>query len=141
MAGDDTESPLEVFLARRNDDSINQRWVYRPDQGLIVSRARQASSLLSNAAGATNNALLCLTVRLPPIDMSDFDPNQPVSESGYQHSKSFYEQAVLTVQPFSDVENGCAHQKWDINMINESVGFIYAFATTMENNIGNREII
>lgn len=124
---DASATVCEVFLARKNEDSVHQRWVYRADDGLIVSRLPSRS-------------LMCLSLRLPAIESTGFDVATPSQQSQQQpdsqdqHSSScFYDQAPVIVQLLVDYQNGNAQQRWSIDQI---TGFIYAFAASNTENIG-----
>lgn len=103
----------EVILMKKNEDNINQRWIYRSD-GTFACKARSS---------------FVLTVKIPPIENSDIDINLFETDPKYMQ-KSIIKGSQITLQPFIDFENGNAHQKW---MIDEEIGFIYAFATNTEN--------
>ncbi|RNA38972.1 Doublecortin domain-containing 5 [Brachionus plicatilis] len=103
----------EVILMKKNEDNINQRWIYRPD-GTFACKARST---------------LVLTVKIPPIENNDIDINLLETDSNYMQ-KSIIKGSQITVQQLVDFENGNAHQKW---MVDEEIGFIYAFATNTEN--------
>lgn len=120
-SSDPSANVCEVFLARKNEDSVNQRWVYRPDDGLIMSRLPSRSHM-------------CLSVRLPVFESTGFDANQLPGESICNHGY-FYDQAPVVVQPFIDYSNGNAQQRWRID---DETGFIYAFSS--RNNTNNLEI-
>ena len=114
----------EVFLMKKVDDNVNQRWIYKPD-GTFVSKSR------SN---------MVLTVKLPLIENVDIDLNLIEEEkentlTGSQlYKKSINNEAAIILQPLIDSDYGNAHQKWHID---ETIGFIYAFSAQEEKNIGN----
>ncbi|KAK6972855.1 doublecortin domain-containing protein 1 [Biomphalaria glabrata] len=74
---------VNVVLAKRQPDDINQRWTIKAN-GEIISRAHQS---------------LVLTVSLPP------------TSSGELSQLSFYS-CPITVQPRCNNQYGKAHQKW-----------------------------
>lgn len=116
--GDVEASVCEVFLAKKNEDNINQRWIYNEENGCIFSKAR------SN---------LCLTVKLPSLESSNFNINEPQEDQINDNETSILNQSAITIQTFVNFENGNSHQKW---YIDESLGFIYAFATSQQKNTG-----
>lgn len=103
----------EVVLMKKSEDNINQRWIYRQD-GTIACKAKST---------------LVLTVKIPPIENSNIDINLFETDPKYME-KSILKGAQISVQQFVDFENGNANQKW---LIDEEIGFIYAFATNPEN--------
>ena len=121
----ESESSIsEVFLMKKVDDNINQRWIYKLD-GTFVSKSRPN---------------MVLTVKLPLLENVDIDLNSIEDEkdnsllTGSQlYKKSIHNEASIILQPLIDADYGNAHQKWHID---EAIGFIYAFATQEEKNIG-----
>jgi hypothetical protein len=107
---------------KKVDDNVNQRWIYKDSR--FISKAR------------TN---LALTVKLPQIESVDIDLNTLEEEkenllTGNQlYKKSINNEASIILQPLIDSDYGNAHQRW---FMDEDIGFIYAFATQEEKNIG-----
>lgn len=106
---------IEVVLMKRNDDNVNQRWIYKQN-GAIISKAR------SNMA---------LSIKLPFIDMVDIDLYTIESEEK-RHIKRILNEASIVLQPYIESEFGNANQRW---LIDDSIGFIYAFSVENEMNI------
>ena len=111
----------EVFLVRKSDDSVNQRWHYKPN-GIIISKAR------SN---------MVLTVKLASIEEADIELNLKEEDDDKlinikPPKKNLHAGASIILQPLIDTDFGNAHQRW---FIDDSIGFIYAFATSEEKSI------
>ncbi len=106
----------EVFLMKKNDDNINQRWILKSNGNFLLK-------------GRSNMAL---TVKLPPIESSNIKLNSDDNDEESNSLESIYSNASLVIQPLVDFENGNAHQIW---FIDEEIGFIYAFATSEFSNI------
>lgn len=106
----------EVVLMRKSEDNVNQRWIYKSN-GVIFSRARPN---------------LVLTARITALENAQIDINSIENQEDF-FKRSIIQNSQITVQPLIDFENGNVHQKW---FIDENIGFIYAFATSDEKNIG-----
>ena len=109
----------EVFLMRKSEENINQRWIFKPN-GAIVSKTRPN---------------LALTVKLPALENIDVDLNERLDDLDPKAQEALRRETIMsqcsiTLQQFIDVENGNAHQKWRMD---ESIGFIYAFAADSRN--------
>ena len=106
----DAENNLnELYLMRKNEDNLNQRWVFKSN-GTITSKTRPN---------------LVLTVKLPSLESADIDLTDKPEELE-QKTKSILGESSIILQPYIDSENGNAHQKWSVD---EKIGFIKAFAT------------
>ena len=113
----------EVFLQKKSEDNINQRWLLKPN-GVFLLKGR---------------ANMALTVKLPPIESAKIDllahdeeEEQEQEQAEKRRLQSIYANAAIVLQPLVDFENGNAHQKF---YVDEKIGFIYAFATSDIYNI------
>ena len=119
---DVTSKRNEVFLMKKLDDDINQRWIFK--DSMFMSKARPN---------------MVLTVKLPKIENVDIDLNTLEEEkenllTGNQaYQKSVHNEASLVLQTLVDADFGNAHQVW---YMDEDIGFIYAFAAPDKMNIG-----
>ncbi len=113
----------EVFLQKKSEENINQRWLLKPN-GVFLLKGR-------------NN--MALTVKLPPIEMANIDLiADDDEEKARKHYKPFYNETSIVIQPLVEVDNGNAHQRF---YVDEHIGFIYAFATSDFLNIGEFYLI
>jgi hypothetical protein len=108
----------EVFLQKKSEENINQRWLLRPS-GVFLLKGR-------------NN--MALTVKLPPIEVANIDLiADDDEEKARKHNRPFYNETSIVIQPLVEVEHGNAHQRF---FVDENTGFIYAFAVSDMLNIG-----
>jgi hypothetical protein len=117
--GEVVNNTSEVFLQKKSDDNINQRWIYRSDDGLILSKARLN---------------FALTIKMPPlIETAETTTTQLNGDAGdsleEKTAPSILTNSLITIQPLVDFEHGNAHQKWLL----DEFGFVYAFQTSQLN--------
>lgn len=101
----------QVMLMKKNEDNVNQRWVYSSDKCVIFSKYR------SN---------LVLSVKLPSLENVNLHDLEDDDEF---ERKSVLDGAMVVVQTYVDFEHGNSNQKWNI----DSFGFIYAFNANQDN--------
>lgn len=117
----------EVYLMRKSEDNINQRWLLK-ENGVFLLKGR---------------ANMALTVKLPAIESvetdlnadeeeDDDDQDVQVGSSRRKKKASIYSNFSLVLQQLVDFENGNAHQRF---FVDDVIGFIYAFAVSDPTNI------
>ena len=120
----------EVFLNKKNDDNINQRWQLRTN-GFITSKSRPNMVLsIKLVSFESVNSQHPLNKDAAAADEADAKVADAKNSKNNKNNKSIHVESSIVLQPIIDGETGNAHQRWKVD---EHIGFIYAFAADARN--------